>query len=379
MPPLRVGSIAIERGTGQTRLACPVGDGREIKIVAEGPDELVGALEPRSEPFVPLALLLGVLESRAVDVETPLQADHARRLRYAMAPMLSALLGRRDIATTWAAGTVPAPRAPRGRTALLFSAGVDSFHALTRMRREGWAPDLLVNLDAGAHDRDRRCRRRRLERVHGVAAELGIPVVTVDTTIHELHWADHALVHAVRNLATASVLEPVVDTLVYSSGHRLEATDLLAGLVLGQDLVEPVTVDLPRWGALEIALLGNDVRRIDKVAGLVHEPLAWRFLDVCVDQPYQGSSPAGSPTNCGRCQKCARVILTLEHLGALGRFAGCFDLAAFERERERLMTLLMTRDHPIDDEFRELLGSPGGALPPLVRGSQAPRSAVRQT
>jgi tRNA U34 2-thiouridine synthase MnmA/TrmU len=374
--PLRVGAIAIERATGRTRLICPVGDGREIEIVAEGPDELVGALDARAEPFVPLALLLGVLEGRPVAVDAPLHVDHARRMRYAMAPMLSALLGRPDIATTWATGTVPAPRAPTGRTALLFSAGVDSFRALTRMRREGWAPDLLVNLDAGAHDLDRQCWRRRLERVHGVAAELGIPVVAVSTNLRDLHWADHALVHAVRNLATASVLEPVVDTLVYSSGHRLEATDLASGLALGQDLVEPVTVDLPRWGGLEIALLGNDVRRIDKVAGLVDERLAWRFLDVCVDQPYQGSSPAGSPTNCGRCQKCARVILTLEHLDALDRFAACFDLAAFERDRERLMTVLMTRDHPIDDEFRELLRSPRGTLPPFVRGSLSPRSAA---
>jgi hypothetical protein len=70
------------------------------------------------------------------------------------------------------------------------------------------------------------------------------------------------------------------------------------------------------------------------------------------------------------------VILTLEHLDALDRFAACFDLAAFERDRERLMTVLMTRDHPIDDEFRELLRSPRGTLPPFVRGSLSPRSAA---
>jgi hypothetical protein len=63
-------------------------------------------------------------------------------------------------------------------------------------------------------------------------------------------------------------------------------------------------------------------------------------------------------------------------VGALDRFAGCFDMAAFDREREQALRLLMARDHPIDDEFRELLRSPRLTLPPFVRGSLPPRSAI---
>ena len=44
-------------------------------------------------------------------------------------------------------------------------------------------------------------------------------------------------------------------------------------------------------------------------------------------------------------------------------------------ERARLLTVLMTRDHPIDDEFRELLRSPRRALPAFVRASHRPLAA----
>lgn len=378
-PPLTLEAVTVERSPGRLRLGCPLGDGRTIWIEAEGPDELLVAPEPGIVPFVPLAYLLGLLEGRDVEVRTPLPATFARRVRDRIAPTMAAILANPDVEITVRSRPDDPPRTQRPdrpeRIALLFSSGVDSFAALVRMRREGWAPDLLVNVNAGAHDQDRACWRRRLERIRGVAAALGIPVVTLDTNIHELRWEPHATAHAIRNLATASVLEPVVEVLAYSSGHRLEATDLMIGRRLDQDLIEPISVDLARWGELDIALVGNDVRRIDKTASLVDEPLAWRFLDVCVDQGYQATSAADRPTNCGRCNKCARVILTLEHLGALDRFAGCFDLAAFAVDRDRLTTTLMTRDHPIDDEFRELLASPRGTLPPFIRGSLPPRSA----
>jgi hypothetical protein len=60
-------------------------------------------------------------------------------------------------------------------------------------------------------------------------------------------------------------------------------------------------------------------------------------LDVCFDALYQRNRSSNQPLNCGRCAKCARTQLTLEHFGALGLYHRQFDIAAFTANRSELL------------------------------------------
>jgi hypothetical protein len=262
------------------------------------------------------------------------------------------------------------PMAPAGRdrTALLFSGGVDSMYSLHRMEREGWLPDLLVNINAGSHDLDRVCWGRRLERLDRVAGELGIPLVTIDTNLHELGWVSHAAVHLFRNAPAASVLRTYAGVMVYSSGHRLEATSFEETHRQASLLMEPVVVDAMRWGGLELLLLGNDVRRMDKLATLPDTRFGTRFLDICTDQRYQATAGPQDKVNCGRCFKCARTIALFERMGIADRFAHLIDLAAYEDVRAETERDLLTGTTHQRADARWLFTAPPGELPSFRRG-----------
>ena len=372
--PLVLDRVAATRSAGVTAFACALGDGRSLTLRVAGPEALMASLIPRVEPFLPAALLLAGQEGRGVHVRLPLDPTYRHRLEHQLVPLISGLTTDHDVpvsltATSGGPSSVPAPGR---RVGLVFGGGVDSFSTLTRMTREGWPPDVLIGINAGAHDLDRACWRRRLDRVGAVADALGISMVTIDTNANELAWVPDSIAHMLRNLSAASVLQPVVGTLAASAGHRLEMTSFAESIRRTEDLVEPMTMDAMRWGGMEMVLVGADVRRIDRIAALVDIPLAARWLDVCVDHGYQSTTAPGAPTNCGACDACCRTILVMEHLGILDRFAGCFDRPAFEAVRRDALERLMTRDHPVDAEVRELLAGPPRTLPPMVRGQGSP-------
>jgi hypothetical protein len=98
---------------------------------------------------------------------------------------------------------------------------------------------------------------------------------------------------------------------------------------------KPFVADAP-WGShwdtdpgftssrLAVRHVGADLRRNDKIASLVGEPLFQRHLRVC----WENRSASG---NCGECEKCVRTMLLISATGvddALATFPANGSLAA---------------------------------------------------
>jgi hypothetical protein len=346
-------------------------DGRSLWIRTTGPAWLLERIEPRIEPFLGPAVLVAAQEGRDLRVVPPIDVLTERRLGAVLLPAIETLTGS-AVRVERSAGPPPRRPAPSSLVALMFSGGVDSLHALRVLIRDGATPDLLVSVNAGGAGRDRRCWYRRLEGAVSVAAELGVPLATIDTNLHELAATAHPVAHTFRNLGAARVLRDVVGTLAYSAGHRLEVTSFPDAIAYPGDLVEPVTLDAMRPEGMELLLVGSDISKAHKLATLAPWPLAHRSLDICVNGAYQAGRDPDAPVNCGRCHKCARTILVLQHLGLLDPFAARFDLVAFQDVRERTLDTIETRPFHLENEARALLAGPPGTLPALVPGVLPP-------
>jgi hypothetical protein len=195
-------------------------------------------------------------------------------------------------------------RKPRGRqrTALTFSGGVDSFHALLL---GGFDVDLLVTVhgfDIRLDDSDRMAAWERSFRE--VADEVGIPAGLVRTNVRDHPTAQLASWPRAHGGALAGL------------GHTLAGVDRLAvASSYPRRLASPWgshwRLD-PLWSSdrLEVVHVGDEWWRAEKLAQVADHPLVQRYLRVC----WEHLSPA---LNCGRCEKCVRTQLVLETVGRL--------------------------------------------------------------
>jgi hypothetical protein len=207
----------------------------------------------------------------------------------------------------WRAGEAAeeggAGEAARGRhTALCFSCGVDSFYSLFYGE-----PRPTVLLGVGGFDlplgrRDLMAARR--EAVRAVARARGLRSIWVETNLrqHPLYrrapWG--SLTHGAALVSVALLLrETIGHLLISSSYHRSN----LHPFGSHPDLD-------PLWSTtfLKVQHFGVDIWRSDKLVRLVDDAEAWplvsRHLQVCWERPTPGG-------NCGHCEKCVRLRLTL--------------------------------------------------------------------
>jgi hypothetical protein len=163
-------------------------------------------------------------------------------------------------------------------TALMFSAGVDSFYSLKRMREIGVLPDWFVNINAGAHDHYRDCWAQRVANVREVAGAVGVGLITIDTNFHEVFNVEHIRCHTVRNLTAAYSLFPGIGRFVYSSAHAFEDISYESAKRDAIDFLDHAVCSTFTPSALSLSILGWDTDRITKTMTIGEDHLADRFL-----------------------------------------------------------------------------------------------------
>jgi hypothetical protein len=192
-----------------------------------------------------------------------------------------------------------------GRTALCFSGGADSFHALLH----GDLPvDDLVFVNGFDLLMAEKARADAERSMRTVAERTGKGAIAVHT-----------------NLRT----HPVMRNADWERGHggTLAAVGHLLSERIGRLGVAssyPYALDLP-WGShwridplwsserLEVVHTGAKWWRSEKVRAIAADPLVHVHLEVCVNHR------PGEP-NCSRCEKCVRTMLVLEASGHLPSF-----------------------------------------------------------
>jgi hypothetical protein len=366
------------RSSGRATVEAKLGAGKTLQLAIEAPEALLGKLSPTAIPFVPMAMLIAASEARALIVEAQVEMRWWLNLVGGYGPLVASLFDLPKMPVSRVGGQAAWPtkvrswresfgrwrRMPAAEFALLFSAGVDSFYSLEKMLEAGVRPRWLVNVNAGAHDEDRRCWEQRISNVRNIAEELNAGLVVIDTNFHTLLPLPHIRSHVIRNIGAAYSLYPAVDNFVYSSAHAFEDISFAAAKTHGIDYLDHTVCSLITPTPISISILGWDATRIEKTARLGGSEMARRLLDVCTDQSYQADLVSGEPINCGRCGKCVRTMLTLDHFGDLQAFASQFPVERFRRDRQTLIHQLGMRSHPVDRAVFDLItATPAGSSP----------------
>lgn len=198
-----------------------------------------------------------------------------------------------------------APKASSGRgVGCFFSGGVDSFYTFLKHQDEITHLVFVHGFDLPL--RDTALRPRVAEALRQAAAELGKPLLEVETNLREfldrsMNWV---FTHGTALASVAQFLSGTLRTLY------VPASNTYANLFPTGS--HPILDPLWSTEAMEIVHDGCEANRVEKVARIAKSDTALRWLRVCWENP-------GSTYNCGRCEKCQRTMINLYLAGAQER------------------------------------------------------------
>jgi hypothetical protein len=205
---------------------------------------------------------------------------------------------------------------PPERTGLFFTAGVDSFFTLfhhDEMAREHLesrqrpVDDLIYVWGFDIPLAQRTAFESKQATLERIAAETGKTLVTLVTNLRET---------GVRQPWGAVMHGPALGGVGLLLGHRWRTVLLSSWFTHGD--TEPwgstaITDPLLSTAATHTQPHGAGHDRFEKLAYLARFPLVLDTLHVCWEER--------SASNCGRCEKCLRTVLSLEILGVRDRAA----------------------------------------------------------
>jgi len=232
------------------------------------------------------------------------------------------------------------------------SGGVDSFYTLLRhLEREDKAYNIthLTFFNAGQSgeyggDVARERYLSRIEWIRGVADELGLPMLCVDTNINEFLHERHEPSHTFRTLAIPLLMQKLFSKYLFSSGFpffHFAFSDL-----------DPAEYDVLNMSCLQTENTsfwssGGETSRLGKEEFISRHPITYKYLNVCVRED----------TNCSRCEKCTRTMLGLYLLDKLDLYKDVFDTNYFYNHKEDIFYQAYRKqnDHDWDELYRELV------------------------
>lgn len=230
------------------------------------------------------------------------------------------------------------------------SCGVDSFYTIYRHLDGGYGrlTCLLFN-NVGALTKDpsraEGIFEKKRVRFEDVAAELGLPLVAVNTSMLEvLRGCPDGVTQpgAIKNAACLYALKRGFSAYWVSSGC---ATGDFRYTFEDNDPYLPMITQAVTLGELVVLPCGTEVPRIEKLRAIANESVVRRHLSVC------------SGENCGRCAKCTRTMFELYSLGMLNDFKDVFDVEWFRRHLVgRLAYSLADPTERVDGFVAESLG-----------------------
>jgi hypothetical protein len=208
---------------------------------------------------------------------------------------------------------------PGGRSALMFSGGVDSLASL-RVNRDihsegdpDWFEYGLV-VEAGFDAFDTSPRGAYWLEMEAMATDLGLELVPVSTNLRELEPADHFFGRYLHGALLATVGHAMAGRLW---GVAIASADVDPSFKWGS---HPDLDPLYSSGALAVIHDLPTMNRYQKTALIADWPAVHRGVRVC----YVADRLPRGKWNCCECEKCLRTMLSLVALGKLEEF-GAFE------------------------------------------------------
>lgn len=190
----------------------------------------------------------------------------------------------------------------------------------------------------------------------GIARDLGLKVIAVDSNIQLLQQEAYLAVAAFRLPAAVLAVQKLFGVFLNSAGYEFSRFAFVPEnsayyeLLVLQCLETDCTVFYSACGA---------VSRIQKLRELAEFAPARKYLHPCI---------CVQRDNCGRCGKCVRTMGALYALGTLENFGEVFDVDGFyENKEEYLSMILSKKESQHYGEVLYLLKQRGMELSPEVR------------
>lgn len=253
-----------------------------------------------------------------------------------------------------------------------FSGGIDSFNTLADYHY-GVPPasyrltHLLYN-NVGSHGKNGSERfQQRLKHISAQAAQIGLPLVWVDTNLDDFYNTSVRLrfqqTHTLRNACVPHALGRGVTRFLYSSAYPARQT--FVGRAKDTTHSDLITLPLLSSERLDALSVGAESTRVEKTLKTAQLELSYMALDVC--------TKSRDSTQCSQCGKCMRTMLTLEVAGLLDRYQGRFNIQTYRKYRSRYIAHVLKSKDPLMKELKFFLKEQNFPIPPLARlGSLIP-------
>jgi hypothetical protein len=226
--------------------------------------------------------------------------------------------------------------------AMAMSGGIDSMHLARHRILAADVPEplrvrLLVHHHVGAHGDDDRAFEEQFAHARRIADRLGLPIVGTRCSLTAaFRGLKHIYSVTTRNLAASLALDHLFTAFHYAStepiGERPQMSEMGGASILDATLLPLFNTTSTVW-----LPFGGDTTRLRKTTDVIFDDRLCGELLVCV----RGFRRDRAALNCGRCYKCARVLLQAEADGRFDTVASMFDVAGYRRGKSHSILRLL--------------------------------------
>lgn len=187
--------------------------------------------------------------------------------------------------------------------------------------------------------------------------------------------------HTIRNVAATMTLDHLFSFVHYASSEEIGRTPRRSRFS-GISALDPQLLPLFDTPRITWRSFGGGATRLAKTAEVIADERLCGDLCVCI----RGFRRDRAAVNCGRCYKCARLLLQAEATGRLDAVAGTVDMEAWRAGRGHAVTRLLwlalgPRRTKNEIDLLAFLDARGFAFPawarPWVLAAAAPRPAAQ--
>lgn len=360
---LRIGKPFLRRESGQVSLCAQVtvqGHTDEARFSVE--PEYAGYLtDDRADAFVVGFLTTAMKSGADIICEAPV----TRRLKYQLEQYLIPSMACNMPVYHPVAIHAPVADAPvpcEGAVGTGWTGGVDSMYTLMTHicpREPGMKLTHLLAANVGTLESD-----HNTELLHymadkarrGIARELGLAVVAVDSNIQLLQEEPYLAVAAFRLPAAVLALQKLFGVFLHSGAYEFGRFAFVSENSAYYELL-PLTCF--ETDCTVFYSTGSHVSRIRKLKELSDFPPARKYLHPCIYVQRD---------NCGKCGKCVRTLGALHALGTLDDFGQVFDLEYFYQHKDdHLASILAKKESQHYAEVLAVMKQRGMELSPDVQ------------
>ena len=377
---ITIGKPYIERRGEETFLLSLLQDEvrkKDLEVWFSVSNEYGGYLcEDYADSFLLMTLLLGMNSGQDIQVLAPVSERLLHNLENTVQPLLAKANPKfRQIKIT----ALPARNPQYGGTAVgcCCSLGVDSFASFLKNTEEQTPESYRVThltlfnsgqlgyLDLKGAEQ---LFHKSIEDLQPFAAEVGLPIVAVNTNLNEWYLdGGISIIQSMtfRTISCAMALQKLFGKYIFASSYSAERFQMSQ-----EDCTHMESVFVPQLSTenMEVVLSQPVMNRVEKTAYISRYPITYRYLDVCWSgqmaygvAQYSNYYDEKEKTNCGRCDKCLRTMLTLDFVGQLDKYEGQFDMDYYRTHKEWYIAkvLVNKKGNQFYDELSVLLTQKG--------------------